>query len=107
MKKIALVLSLVAIAAPLFAFAAAVPQVTLSRESIIVLIQTITNWFAIIVGVLAVLFILYAAFLFITAAGNEDQVNKAKSILLYGVIGIVVAALAYGAASFVVSFLAP
>ncbi len=38
-------------------------------------------------GVVAVFFIIYAGFLFVTAGGNEDKHKKAKAAILYAVIG--------------------
>jgi len=52
------------------------------------LIETIINDILIpIGGVVAVLMIMYAGFLFVTARGNEGQISKAKQALLYAVIG--------------------
>jgi len=39
---------------------------------------------------IAVLFMIYAGFLFVTARGNETQVTSAKKTLLYTVIGIAI-----------------
>ena len=44
---------------------------------------------------MAVLMGLYAGVLFITAAGNADSITKARSILLYAIVGIAVAVLAF------------
>lgn len=41
-------------------------------------------------GLLAVVMVIYGGFLYVSSAGNEENVNKAKKILLYAVIGIVV-----------------
>ena len=38
-------------------------------------------------GVVAVFFIIYAGFLFVTAGGNEDKHKSAKKAILYAVIG--------------------
>jgi|SRR3989344_3253161 len=38
-------------------------------------------------GVVAVVMIMYAGFMYVTAAGNETQVKKAHDALLWGVIG--------------------
>ena len=45
---------------------------------------------------LSIVFILYAAFLYIISQGNEDRIKMAKTILIYAVIGLVVAVLAGG-----------
>ena len=41
-------------------------------------------------GILAVLIVLWAGFLWMTAAGNEDQVGRAKRILIQGLIGLLI-----------------
>ncbi len=80
------------------------PQVSISAQGILDLVVSLTEWFALLVFALAVIFILYAAFLFITAGGNDEQIKKAKGALLYGIIGVVVALLAYGAVPLIRSF---
>ena len=52
-------------------------------------------------GILLVCFIVYAGFLYLTAAGNPDTVKKAKSLLINAVIGIVIVVSAYALATFV------
>lgn len=61
---------------------------------IVGLVNTIARWFGTIVFVIAVAAILYAAFLFLTAGGNEESLTTAKKTLIYGIIGIAVALLA-------------
>lgn len=58
------------------------------QDTIKGLIETIVNDILLpIGGVVAVLMIIYAGFLFVTARGNEAQITKAKDALLYAVIG--------------------
>ena len=65
------------------------------------LVDTAANWFAFFIFVFAIIAILYAAFLFLTAGGNEETSKKARSVLIYGLIGIAVALLATQAVDFV------
>ncbi len=53
-------------------------------------------------GVIVLILIIYAGLLWMTAAGNEDNVKKAKSILLNSVIGLVILLSAYAISSFVI-----
>jgi uncharacterized membrane protein YuzA (DUF378 family) len=49
---------------------------------------------SLIVGVAAVIVIIYAGFKYITSAGEQGRVANAKSTLLYALVGLAVAALA-------------
>ncbi|MFA6494816.1 MAG: hypothetical protein WC246_00395 [Candidatus Paceibacterota bacterium] len=66
-------------------------------------IITIVQWFYTIIFILAVFFILLSAFYFITSGGDAEKTAKAKSTLLYAVIGIAVGLLSYGIVTFVQS----
>ena len=62
-------------------------------------IMELVNWVAWFVGLVAVLMGLYAGILFITAAGNAESVIKARSILLFSIVGIAVAVMAFSLVS--------
>ena len=53
------------------------------------LLQTILNFFLGFLGFVCVLMVIYGGVLYITAAGNEDNATKAKTILTYTAIGII------------------
>ena len=53
-------------------------------------------------GIIAVVVILYGGFMWMTASGNEDRVDKAKKIIIAGAIGLVVVLAAYAIVNFVV-----
>ena len=67
-----------------------------STGTLVNTIMGLVGWVAWIVGLLAVLMGLYAGILFITAGGNAESVTKARNILLYSIVGIAVAVLAFG-----------
>lgn len=54
-----------------------------------------------LVGTFFVAYAVYAGYLIMTAAGEEDKITKAKSILQQGIIGLVVVLSAYSIAFFV------
>ncbi len=56
-------------------------------------------------GIIAVLIILYAGFLWMTAAGNDDKIASAKSMMSAGVIGLIIILAAFGIATFVMNAL--
>jgi hypothetical protein len=58
-----------------------------------------------LLGIIAVLIVLYGGFKWMTAAGNDEQVQDAKKILIAGVIGLIIIVTAYAVATFVISSL--
>jgi len=53
-------------------------------------------------GIIAVVIVLYGGFMWMTAAGNEERISKAKQILTAGIIGLVIIIMAWAIASYVV-----
>lgn len=68
-------------------------------------IATMINYFLGILGLIAVGFLIYAGVLMVTAGGVEEQVTKARKIIMYAVIGIVIILLSYTIVTFVTSAL--
>lgn len=68
-------------------------------------ITNIINFFLGLLGLIAVAFLIYAGVLMVTAGGNEDQVGKAKKIITFAVIGVVIILLSYTIIQFVTSAL--
>lgn len=54
-----------------------------------------------LVGVLAVFVMIYGGFTFLTSAGDASKVARGRNILIYGVVGLVVAMLAFAIVKFV------
>lgn len=54
------------------------------------IINTLTNFLLGLLIALSVIFIIYAAYLYLTAAGEEEQYKTAKQVILYAVIAIIV-----------------
>lgn len=66
-------------------------QATDANELLII----VTNWVLGIVGAVAVLFIIYGGFRYITAQGNSQQMDTAKNIIIKSIIGLVIVVVAY------------
>lgn len=64
-------------------------------------ITTIINYFLGLLGLIAVAFLIYAGVLMVTAGGNDEQVTKARKIITYAVVGIIIILLSYTIVSFV------
>ena len=58
-------------------------------------IMNLTNWILGFISIVATLVIIYGGVLYLTAAGNEDNVATAKKTIGFGIIGVVIAGLAY------------
>jgi len=71
-----------------------VSELLSSPDEVVTLIETLTNWFFTILLAIAVIFIILAAWTFLTAGGNPESVTKARQMLIYALIGIAVAILA-------------
>ncbi len=56
-----------------------------------------------VLGTIAVGLIVYAGGLWITAAGNEDNVTKAKTLIKQVVVGIIIVGMAYAITAFIIS----
>ncbi len=68
-------------------------------------LNTIIRWMWVIAAFVVVIFFLYAGFLFVTAGGNDDQVNKAKDVVKWSLIGVVVMILAGSVMTVMQSFI--
>ena len=77
----------------------------LSRNRIRDILQSVAEWFLILFAVIAVVMTIWSAFLFLTAGDNEDTLKKAKRTLIYAIIGIVIAFIAFSIVTFTLSFL--
>ena len=75
-----------------------------SVQSVLNLVCTVFDWAFYFLIALAVLFAVIAAFRYLTAAGNPEQVKAANNTLLYAAIAVAVALLAKGIPLIIGSF---
>lgn len=54
-----------------------------------------------ILGSLALLMFIYGGFIWMTTAGNEEKIKKAKNTVVYAVLGLIICFASYGIVSFV------
>lgn len=64
-------------------------------------ITSVINILSVIVGIVAVIMIIFGGFRYVTSAGDTTKVAGAKNTILYAVIGLVIVALAQVIAKFV------
>ena len=58
------------------------------------ILTDIINIFSIIVGVVAVIMIIFGGFKYITSAGNQENIKTAKTTIIYALVGLIIVALA-------------
>lgn len=69
--------------------------------------QTIVNVLLFIIGAVAVIMLIIGGIRYVVSGGDQAQVTGAKNTILYAIIGIVVAVLAYAVVNFVLGSLLP
>lgn len=65
-------------------------------------LQGILNAIVGILGLVAVVVIIIGGVTYMTSSGDASKVKKAKDTILYGIIGLIVAALAFAVVNFVI-----
>jgi hypothetical protein len=65
--------------------------------------RIVTNVLLFIIGAVSVIMLIIGGFRYVTSQGDQTQVQSAKNTILYSIVGIVVAILAYAAVNFVIS----
>ncbi len=83
----------------------AFPGGATQQTDIRALLHTIINWALYLAAVIAVLFIIYGGFLYITSGGDAAQAKKGTQSLTNAVIGLVIVVLSYLIVQVVYNFL--
>jgi len=99
--------TIIAFLLPVFVYAQTrQPQTSITTpEKVIALINKAGGWFYSALLALAVIYIIYAGFKFLTAGGDEKKVEEAKQQLIYAIIALAVAMLATGIVKVMKQFL--
>ena len=69
-------------------------------------VATIINFVIGIMGLVSVGYIIYGGVQYSTSAGDSSKIQRAKNTILYAVIGLIIAGLAFAIVNFVVQGLA-
>lgn len=67
----------------------------LPTGSIYGIIAATLSWLLGILGFIAVIGFVISGILYLTAAGNDSQIEKAKSAMTYSIVGVIVALMGY------------
>jgi len=76
-----------------------------SFKELIDVIVKIGRWMFAILMALGIVFVLYAAFLYLVAQGDDTKITTAKKVLIYSIVALVVGVLAGGVSVVVQDFL--
>ena len=71
----------------------------------VTILNTVINWLFGLLIILAVIFVLVAAFKYLTSGGDPEKVKSANHSLIYAAVAVAVAILAKGIPYLVASFL--
>ena len=66
-----------------------------SEESLAIAIGKIINDILGFLGIIFIVLIIYGGFMWMTAQGNEAQVEKAKKILIRSIVGVIIILISY------------
>ena len=67
------------------------------------LIKTVVNILLWAVGILSVIMIIFSGFRYITSSGDASKTKSAQSTLIYSVVGLIVAIMAYAIVNMVIN----
>jgi hypothetical protein len=94
---------------PVFAFADTTVQpddkLIGSKGALVKYVSELKDWILALTALIALIIIVYGGVMYMLAAGDEKRASKAKNIILYGLIGVVVIVGAYFLISLVTNFL--
>lgn len=63
----------------------------LAKTSIATLVSNLMKWGLYMVGFLGVLAFVISGIWYLTSAGDEDRIDRAKETMIYGIVGVLVA----------------
>ncbi len=66
-------------------------------------LMNLTNWILGFVSMVAVLFVIWGGVQYLTSIGDENRMESGKKTVTYALMGLVIAALAYGIINVIVS----
>src|SRR3989338_8955891 len=74
-----------------------------SSNDLPTIVGSIINISLTLIGMIFVILLVYSGFIWMTAAGNEEKVSKAKDTIRRSIIGIIIIVASYAIADFVIT----
>ena len=76
---------------------------TSSKTSVASIIKTVVNVLLFVLGAVAVIMIVIGGIKYTTSGGDANGIKSAKDTILYSVVGLIVAMMAYAIVNFVIT----
>jgi len=73
-----------------------------SLESVI---QSVVNTMLFLIGIISVIMLIVGGIRYVISGGNQSQVDGARNTILYAIVGLVIAFVAWGVVNFVIKAL--
>ncbi len=77
------------------------PDVGLPQEELPKLLVTVTNYFLLLVAALALAYLVYGGFAYMTSGGDSTKATAAKRVITYAIAGIILIGVAAALVNFV------
>ncbi len=98
-KKIILSIVIISLLfAPSFSYAAIPlvnPNNVFSEASFMTVVTNVANFIIQFIAILGIIFLVYGGLLYVTSAGDDSQMEKARTTITYAIIGLFLTACAY------------
>lgn len=76
-------------------------------DSVQTIIKAVVNTLLFLIGVASVIVIIFGAITYTTSAGSAEAIKKAKDMILYAIVGLVIAFSAYAIVNWVLKAFGP
>lgn len=76
-----------------------------SRSEVLNVVSRVAEWLYVLALTIGVIMLILGGISFMTAGGDEDKLAAARGKVVYGIVGIAIALLAWGVKSLLISFL--
>ncbi|OQB44068.1 MAG: hypothetical protein BWY03_00412 [Parcubacteria group bacterium ADurb.Bin159] len=80
-------------------------ETELSDIELPVVIGKVISWILGFLGLIATIIIIIGGFMWMTSGGDEEKINKAKKLMINGLIGLAIVLVAYIISNFVIDAL--
>ena len=74
-----------------------------AEETVNSLVTSIINIFSVVVGIVAVIMIIWGGFKYITSGGDSGNIGTAKNTILFAIVGLIIVAMAQIIVKFVLA----